>query len=899
MFETNKKDEQIKQAAYALNLCTVSVSQIIDYSDLNILEQEYEAILNNLNLENFPKDDELRSVLEKILDTITFFRIQKIKKQQLEKKYQHKMKNAIWSAVPNIGLIVAGGHPVTMAISLASQIGCGYMNYRKEKSNLEIEREDEEIQMQISAIEQFNALRRELFTTAWKLAETYKFPDEFRLSEKQIDLYNRILMDSDPVRKYQRLKDIEKYFSAYPPFYYYLGNTANVIAHENLCRIKEIEKYIKNLNEHYADNETNLMKLEKEKVSCKKIFEYYQKIALEQFNKFFYENGDSENENELEFTERNRYSLLREDLIAASCALEYTELLDEQNENDRKNIERLLKIAEKYAPNEFDILQLCAMEYIRIGKNREAKMILQKLVNEDYNKIVNVQILTRILSEEIKLEDKIAAKKARENYYLIETRVNPVFLFPFPNSVESEVADFLDTQKAILIKKAIYAFSEFRIRYMKKFNQLIPVPYPEKYYPDEYFYDSNESIDKRISSTIKFLKTDNKNAHNYLDSLKNFSFGVRIIELFDEISKNLAQLAKSNSSNDDETVSFFSNEEIEEFCNEIKINLSKNEKIKECEDYFSELNVEEILVTDKELEKSKDKKDSFDFEKINSLFNITFSSLTDSAFAKLVKYISDFYEKDKNDLIFDNPMKELSEIDEQFNSWAEKQNISVSNEEFYLNDMPKETENEKKYFTYEDLGGDYKEKFQISEKIKMLSKENVKEKIIKNTKKYNLWLKYYESENEQSLKFSKILQKKLNIQNKINYKNRQKIFAILEDLHPVIGTDLLFATNGIYLKNVFGIQFVPYKNNRKGCRITWEDEDKTKIKIGSTPFSNTKDLNMAELINFIKEISKKETGEDDSFSLYLEEPKTMKILNYANQTKEKVLDSAKFFMSSF
>ena len=39
-------DEEKIKAAYALNLCTVSVSQIIDYADVNILEQEYETILN-------------------------------------------------------------------------------------------------------------------------------------------------------------------------------------------------------------------------------------------------------------------------------------------------------------------------------------------------------------------------------------------------------------------------------------------------------------------------------------------------------------------------------------------------------------------------------------------------------------------------------------------------------------------------------------------------------------------------------------------------------------------------------------------------------------------------------------------------------------------------------------
>ena len=44
-------EEEKLRAAYVLNMCTVSVSQIVDYNDEYILEQEYEAILNNLNLE--------------------------------------------------------------------------------------------------------------------------------------------------------------------------------------------------------------------------------------------------------------------------------------------------------------------------------------------------------------------------------------------------------------------------------------------------------------------------------------------------------------------------------------------------------------------------------------------------------------------------------------------------------------------------------------------------------------------------------------------------------------------------------------------------------------------------------------------------------------------------------
>lgn len=229
MFRRGRESQ--RKAACALNLCTVSISKIIDYDDQNILEQEYEAILNNLNIKEMPKDEALLDILKHLLDTITFFRIQEGDKKFIEKDYQQKMKDAIWSAVPNFGLIVAGGlSPVSIAISLASQIGIGYMNYRKQKAKNNSEKEKQMWQLQRSAMEQFNGLRRELFTTAWRLAEKYDFPDEWRLTEHQIKQYNSILMDPDLIRKYERLDTIKGFFEAYPPFWYEFGNTANGIA---------------------------------------------------------------------------------------------------------------------------------------------------------------------------------------------------------------------------------------------------------------------------------------------------------------------------------------------------------------------------------------------------------------------------------------------------------------------------------------------------------------------------------------------------------------------------------------------------------------------------------------------------------------------------------------------
>ena len=128
-----EKVDQIT-AAYALNLWTVSISQIIDYNDVNVLEQEYNTIMNNLNLENMPDDEALLDVIKEIMDEITFLRISEGDKKIIEKTYQHQLKNAVWSAVPNVGAIFATSNPVAMGVTLATQVGIGYMNYRRNRS---------------------------------------------------------------------------------------------------------------------------------------------------------------------------------------------------------------------------------------------------------------------------------------------------------------------------------------------------------------------------------------------------------------------------------------------------------------------------------------------------------------------------------------------------------------------------------------------------------------------------------------------------------------------------------------------------------------------------------------------------------------------------------------------
>lgn len=500
---TEKEKLNPLKAAYALNMCTVSVSQIVQYNDLYILEQEYNAILNNLNLEEMPKDQALLDILTQILNTITYFRIQEIKKKQIEQKYQQQMKDAIWSAIPNLGVIVTSGHPVAIATSLATQIGSGYMNYRKTKAQASRERDKENVELEITAIEQFNALRRELFTTAWRLADRYNFEDRYRLTENQIEQYNAILMDLDEVRKYERLEAIQAKFGAYLPFWYNFGHTAAYIAGTKGGDQKEY--YLRKAKEHFAE-----------------FYRLYKDEGLK---------------------------LLREDQIVASYALEYADLLmptPEEAKLHGDEINNLLDMARDNAGNANDMLQLCAIGYLKVGNHEKAAELLKFLVNEDYNTPTNAKLLSRLYVVSALVNPNNSDWRAK--YNILRDRVNGAYLFPMPEvlSLEGESAlndAYVEQQKKLLLVEYRGAYQRLIRQYMIKANRML---FPDEYFrqdlPDDSCFDNTEKAKRlRREAISRILKGSKKEV--YMQTLETPSLGKRYIDLLNTMLSALDELS--------------------------------------------------------------------------------------------------------------------------------------------------------------------------------------------------------------------------------------------------------------------------------------------------------------------------------------------------------------------
>lgn len=371
-------------AAYALNLWTVSISQIIDYNDINVLNQEYDNIMNNLNLENMPKDEALLDIVKEILDEITNLRLNAGDKKIVDKEYQHQLKNAVWSAVPNIGAIFSAADPIAMGFTLATQVGIGYMNYRRNKATYELQYEKAAWQIQRNRIEHLHGLQKQLFETAWHLSENYGFEDRYRLTEKQIEDYNHALMETNSVRRFNNLDAMRADFDAYPAFWYQIGSTANSIFRS------ETDKERQN---------------------------YYRERAIECFKK--YEN-------------LNKFNLLRHDILTASWALEYLELLELSDSNQPDKAKELIQTAEKFSGNAPDVLELCAFSSLRIKDYENARRLFHLLVNREYNSEINTQILSGLYIREMLTGTEDDSKLAKLNYKELPHITRKEFILPLP-----------------------------------------------------------------------------------------------------------------------------------------------------------------------------------------------------------------------------------------------------------------------------------------------------------------------------------------------------------------------------------------------------------------------------------------------------------------------------------
>ena len=552
------------------------------------MDQEYENILNNLNLEMMPKDEALLDVLKQILDVITFFRIEEKERKLLEKEYQQKMKDAIWSAAPNPSVIMAGGSGgwIGIAVTAVISIGTGYMNYRKEKAKIGLEQERKEWELERSLMEQLHGLRRQLFETAWRLADEYHFSDELRLTEKQIKQFNEMLQDDDPLRQYYRLEYIQKQFEAYPPFWYYLGSAALKVA------------------DKFADD--------------RDVCRSYLDKANASFDRFF-EQSAFENK------------LLRENPTVAQCAFEYIAMLESKERNGcltvsqdqkRRLIGEKLDLAVRSSGNSLDVMQLCALNYLATDRANEAIPLLRMLVNEFYNVSSNAHLLSMLL-----VKMAVAGDADSKADYRILTQTCPYKIEFYPMPAVPEKADlaeldkiFCQKQKGHLVERYLKAMEAYLNLSEARFNDLWSRDYDITEEMVAYFQDMAAAMDilrpgKGETVVKEELTTIFEDLKNEMDigevfgpsvSRPNCNFAMFVSTMIERVVTEIVE--QLYLAEDYQDISGMESK-LAEFCNRYSLVSEKNEI--ETSDADSEKTIDSI-VTGKSLAQSKQERQEFE-----------------------------------------------------------------------------------------------------------------------------------------------------------------------------------------------------------------------------------------------------------------------------------------------
>ncbi len=230
------------QTLLCLNYAMESLCKVISYNDIVILDQEYTNIINNINASKI-KDDEIVSIFTHLMDRLTAQKIQDKQKTLVEQNYERQVSNALYDAISGAtsGTSVIAINPFSLASSAIYGVGSSYFNYRKNLEQYKQQRQESEWSIDQQIMNDLNGIRKEFFEITVRLTNKYKWPDEYRLAENQVNDYVEALKDSDSERRFRKLERMQGDFRAFPPFWYYFG----LAAQENKDEAKALECYAK------------------------------------------------------------------------------------------------------------------------------------------------------------------------------------------------------------------------------------------------------------------------------------------------------------------------------------------------------------------------------------------------------------------------------------------------------------------------------------------------------------------------------------------------------------------------------------------------------------------------------------------------------------------------------
>ena len=350
----------------ALNHALVSIYRVERQPSKVTVDEEYNGIINNLAVGNITEDSELRDLFAKMMDSYTENRLDAKDRDMLRRQYEAQVNRAFLEVKPLSHIRTeAAWTGAKELVSTLSDTGIEDPWYKtlfkvggsvlgslgdyqialqaNERIRMQAQGQEQEYMQQRMAgeweldkerIRRFNALKSGLLDAGWALLNRYNLPDEYRLTETNLDQFYPFISEKDVQKAIRMGKRLEANFSKYPPYWFYMGS-------------------------------------------------------------FYLQDGDIQEARTCfdKFEEVNR-PIFRKDAYAAANARYKIFTLDEKEKDEAK---RLLDIIEKQVtPDDWNTVLFAALQNYQLGDKTKAEELVLQNIDNGHDVALNKEILQQM-----------------------------------------------------------------------------------------------------------------------------------------------------------------------------------------------------------------------------------------------------------------------------------------------------------------------------------------------------------------------------------------------------------------------------------------------------------------------------------------------------------------------
>ncbi|MCF0241606.1 MAG: zinc-ribbon domain-containing protein, partial [Treponema sp.] len=156
-------------AVELINYIQFSVAKIVNGKSRGLLEDEFNAVINNINPTSLQNPD-LISAYEILLQSLTYLKLNENEREMLLRILKQKKQNAIFGCLNSFGSIfVPGATPITMLSSLLYTGVSAAFNYKKAGKDAELENAEKTFDIDQGDLEYIDSLRSDLFISTAKV----------------------------------------------------------------------------------------------------------------------------------------------------------------------------------------------------------------------------------------------------------------------------------------------------------------------------------------------------------------------------------------------------------------------------------------------------------------------------------------------------------------------------------------------------------------------------------------------------------------------------------------------------------------------------------------------------------------------------------------------------------